>query len=187
MKTPRLPVLLAMLLVLLVPSLLSGHAVVYPRAATTGAFERYVLRVPNEKDVATTRVEIRFPEDLRVTSFAEVNGWQLEILTDSAKRVIGAVWTGTLPPKRFVEFPFVAANPKTAGSLTWPAFQTYANGERIEWAGAPGTKAPASVTKITMPDSTVVAAKSSGAPQWVPWAALVLSLAALGLSLRRSS
>src|SRR5690348_18036065 len=30
------------------------------------AYEKYVLRVPNEKGVPTTRVEIRFPSDIRV-------------------------------------------------------------------------------------------------------------------------
>src|SRR3954462_13982717 len=151
----RLAVVIASLaLILGIPVLAFGHAVVYPRTSAPGGYERYVLRVPNEKTTATTRVEIRFPAELRVTSFEDVPGWQLEVLTDSAKRVIGAVWTGTLPPKRFVELPFVAANPKTAGSLTWPTFQTYASGERGERTGAAGSKSPASVTTIAVPDSS---------------------------------
>jgi uncharacterized protein YcnI len=173
----------AALLILVLPTLLLGHAVVYPKASAAGAYERYVLRVPNERDLATTRVEIRFPADVRVTSFADVAGWQLEVLTDSAKRVIGAVWTGTLPPKRFVEFPFVGANPKTAGSLTWPAFQTYANGERVEWTGAAGTKSPASVTAINVAEAS--SGVISGGSAWVSWVALAISLCSLGLSLRR--
>jgi uncharacterized protein YcnI len=176
---------LAALLILVLPSLLFGHAVVFPKSSAAGAFERYVLRVPNERDVATTRVEIHFPADVRVTSFADVPGWQLEVLTDSTKRVIGAVWTGTLPSKRFVEFPFVGANPKAAGALTWPAFQTYANGERVEWTGAAGTKTPASVTTINMADTTT--GGGGNRTSWVPWTALVLSLLALGFSLRRTS
>src|SRR3954451_6372442 len=128
----RLSLVLAALLVLVLPSLLLGHAVVFPKASAVGAYEKYVLRVPNEREVATTRVEIHFPAELRVTAFADVPGWQLEVMTDSAKRITGAVWTGTLPPKRFAEFPFVGANPKTAGTLTWPTYQTYANGERVE-------------------------------------------------------
>ncbi|MEO8624507.1 MAG: DUF1775 domain-containing protein [bacterium] len=172
------------LAVLAIPSFLFGHSVVYPKTSTTGAHEKYVLRVPNEKVVATTRVEIRFSGDLRVSSFADVAGWQLEVLTDSAKRIIGAVWTGNLPPQRFVEFPFVATNPKTAGQLTWPTFQTYADGERVEWTGAPGTKSPASVTTIAEAPS---AADKSAPMNWVPWAALGLSIVALGLALRPRS
>ncbi|HEX4684531.1 MAG TPA: YcnI family protein [Gemmatimonadaceae bacterium] len=159
-----------------------GHAVVFPKTSTPGAFERYVLRVPNEKSSATTRVEIRFPADVRVTSFEDVPGWQLEVLTDSAKRVVGAVWTGTLPPQRFVEFPFMAANPKAETQIVWPAYQTYADGQRVEWTGAEGTRQPASVTTIAAAGAT----SSGGSARWLPWLALVAALLSLGLTLRKS-
>jgi uncharacterized protein YcnI len=162
---------------LLIPVLAFAHAVVFPRTSAPGAFERYVLRVPNENTSATTRVEIRFPAEVRVTSFEDVPGWTLEVLTDSAKRVIGAVWTGNLLPQRFVEFPFMAANPKTDAKIAWPAYQTYADGERVEWTGAEGTKRPASVTTITTTGR-------ASAPPWLTWAALVLGLVSLGLALR---
>ena len=172
-------------LMVAVPVSAFGHAVVYPKTSSAGAYEKYVLRVPNEKAVATTRVEIRFPAGLRVTSFADVAGWQLEVLTDSAKRIVGAVWTGTLPPQRFVELPFVAANPKVAGQLAWPVFQTYADGEKVEWTGAPGSKAPASVTAIAVPDTAAAKGEVPAGPvSWVPWAALGVGVVALGLGLR---
>jgi uncharacterized protein YcnI len=165
-----------------VPILAFAHAVVFPRTTTPGAYERYVLRVPNEKTTATTRVEIRFPIDVRVTSFEEVPGWTLDVLADSTKRVVGAVWSGSLPPQRFVEFPFMAANPKTGGKLVWPAYQTYADGERVEWTGEEGSKRPASVTTI----SSSAAGGVRGA-SWVPWAALALALVSLGVALRPSA
>src|SRR4051812_29140063 len=101
----RSPVALALAAIALVvaPAIALAHAVVFPKTSTTGAYEKYVLRVPNEKAVATVRVEIRFPADARVTSFGDVAGWQLEVQTDSAKRIVGAAWTGTLAPQRFVE------------------------------------------------------------------------------------
>ena len=176
-------VLCLVMLSLVVPSLVFGHAVVYPKASTVGAYEKYVLRVPNEKDVATTRVEIRFPADLRVSSFSDVPGWQLEVLTDSAKRIIGAVWTGTLAPHRFVELPFVAANPKAAATLVWPVFQTYAGGEKVEWTGPQGSKTPASSTSIA---AAVAPAAETRAPSpLISYAALGLSVLSLGLALRR--
>jgi hypothetical protein len=58
------------------------------------------------------------------------------------------VWTGSLPPERFVEFPFVAVNPKSATSIAWPVVQTYANGLRVEWAGPRGSETPASITVV---------------------------------------
>jgi uncharacterized protein YcnI len=167
------------------PAIALAHAVVFPKASTPGAYEKYTLRVPNEKTVATVKVELRFPADVRVTAFGDVPGWQLEVLTDSAKRIVGAVWTGTLPPQRFVELPFVAANPRTATRLVWPTFQTYADGERVEWTGPEGAKAPASVTTLADPASAGAQPGETGAgPRWVPWAALALALVSLGLALR---
>lgn len=164
------------------PTLSWAHAVVFPRQSTTGSFEKYVLRVPNEKAVATTRVELHFPAGLRVTSFAEVPGWQLEVVTDSAKAITAAIWTGNLPPQRFIEFPFVAANPKTDTKLEWPAYQTYADGERVEWTGPQGSKRPASVTAI----GAANAATTDGtATRLVPWVALALAIVSLGLAMRK--
>jgi len=179
--------------VVAVPTLSWAHAVVFPKTSTLGAYERYVLRVPNEKAVATTKVELRFPAGVRVTSIADVPGWQLEIVTDSAKAITAAIWTGTLPPQRFIEFPFVAVNPKTDARLEWPAYQTYADGQRVEWTGPEGSKSPASATTIAAApaspstDGTAAAApaQSGGLTQWLPWVALVISLVSLGLAMRK--
>lgn len=167
-----------------VPALGLAHAVVFPKASTPGAYERYVLRVPNERKVATTRVEIRFPGDVKVTSFADVPGWQLEVLRDSATRIIGAVWTGTLAPERFIEFPFVAVNPKNAAQIRWPAFQTYGDGERVEWTGDEGTKAPASVTKISAASASA-AFQTGNTPLLLAGVALLTAFASLGLAMRK--
>jgi uncharacterized protein YcnI len=167
----------------LLPTLSWAHAVVFPKASTPGAYEKYVLRVPNEKAVATTRVELRVPPGVRVTSFADVPGWQLQIEMDSAKAITAAIWTGTLPPQRFIEFPFVAVNPKTDAKLTWPAYQTYADGERVEWTGPEESKRPASITTIGA--AAVAGDTGSGYARWVPWAAFALSLLSLGLAIRK--
>lgn len=168
---------------LLFPAPALAHVTVWPRTAARGAYERYVVRVPNEKDVATTRVELRFPAEVRIASFQEVPGWQLEVLTDSAGKVVGAVWTGTLPPKRFVELPFIGVNPRSGERIVWPAYQTYADGQRVEWTGASETKTPASVTTLT--------AAAGGSPSrtalWVALGALLLSLVSLGLALRATA
>lgn len=175
--------ILASALASLAPAVAFAHAVVYPKKSATGAYERYVLRVPNEKMVATTRVEIHFPDGMRITAFEDVPGWQLQVLTDSAQRIVGAVWTGTLAPQRFVEFPFMAANPKAATQLVWPVYQTYAGNDRVDWIGAKGSKTPASVTSIAPVDSTA-GAPATASGQWVQWIALILALVSLGLVLR---
>jgi uncharacterized protein YcnI len=166
---------------LLAASVADAHAVVYPKTSKVGGYEKYVLRIPNEKTTPTLRVEIRFPAGVRVASFGDVPGWQIEVLTDSAKHVTGAVWTGNLPPQRFVEFPFVAANPKEEMKVSWPTFQTYADGERVEWTGAEGTKTPASSTSIGSGD----AAGGNGLTRWLPWLALLVAVLSLALALRK--
>jgi len=169
--------------VLAVPALGLAHAVVFPKSSTPGAYERYVLRVPNERNLPTTRVEIHFPSDVKVVSFADVQGWQLEIQRDSAARIVGAVWTGSLAPERFVEFPFVAVNPKTQAQLHWPAYQIYGNGERVEWTGAEGAKTPASVTTIS--SASAATTPLGSAPMLLAAGALVVAFASLGLAMRR--
>lgn len=158
-----------------------AHAVVYPKASTAGAYERYVIRVPNERKVPTTRVEMTFPAEVKVSSFADVPGWTIEVTRDTAQRIVGAVWTGSLPPERFIELPFVAANPKTAGAITWPVIQTYADGEKAEWTGPAGSKRPASSTTIA---ATAATSGPTGGMNGIAIAALAIAVVSLGLALR---
>jgi uncharacterized protein YcnI len=174
---------LALLALLVVPSIAIAHAVVFPKASTPGAYEKYVLRVPNERDVSTVKVELRFPTGLRVVSFGDVPGWKLQILTDSAQRIVGAVWTGVLAKERFVEFPFVAVNPKDSTSLTWPTYQTYQGGERVEWTSPDSaSKTPVSATLIA--DMTPPPVKVSRTSLYISIIALLFALTALGVALR---
>ena len=158
----------------------NAHAVVYPAASHPGAYEKYTLRVPNEKNIATTRIQIDFPQSVRVISFTDVQGWTLEVVRDSAQRVTSAIWTGNLQPQRFVELPFIAVNPKEAETLTWPVHQYYGE-ERVDWTGPAESKLPASATVIESSP-----AKEGGSSMWLSVAAVLLSLTALGVALRRS-
>jgi uncharacterized protein YcnI len=179
-RTTRVLVLLALLAV---PSIAFAHAVVFPKTSTPGAYEKYVLRVPNERDVPTLTVELHFPTGLRVVSFADVPGWKLDVLTDSAQAITGAVWTGVLPKERFVEFPFVAVNPKDSTSLAWPTYQTYANGERVEWT-SPDTAAKTPVSTTQIADAVVVPIKVSRTSLYISIVALAFALTALGVAIR---
>lgn len=171
-----------LLAILVAPSIVFAHAVVFPKTSSPGAYEKYVLRVPNERDVPTIKVEIRFPESIRVVSFGEVAGWKLQVLADSTQRVTGAVWTGVLPKERFVEFPFVAVNPKDSASVTWPTYQTYEGGERVEWIGPDSSFTPVSSTLIV--DSTPAPVKVSRTSLYVSIIALLFGLTALAVALR---
>ncbi|KQL45733.1 hypothetical protein AN963_11815 [Brevibacillus choshinensis] len=128
-----------------------AHVNVYPKETTTGAYEKYTVRVPVEKDVNTTKVKLEFPAEVKVSTVQPIPGWTYEFEKDKDGRNTALVWTATaggIKAHEFTEFSFVGANPKEAGSLSWKAYQTYADGEVVEWTGAPDSKTPASVTTI---------------------------------------
>ncbi|MFM1654377.1 YcnI family protein [Brevibacillus sp. B_LB10_24] len=129
----------------------SAHVTVWPKTSTTGAYEKYTVRVPVEKESNTTEVRLEFPEGVKVGTVMPTPGWSYAFENDSEGRPKALVWkaeNGGIKPHEFMEFSFVGANPKTAGSLAWKAYQTYADGSVVEWTGAPGTETPASVTTI---------------------------------------
>jgi len=128
-----------------------AHVNVYPKETKTGAYEKYTVRVPVEKDMNTTKVRLEFPANVKVSTVQPIPGWSYEFEKDKDGRNTALVWTATdagIKPHEFAEFAFVGANPKEAGTLSWKAYQTYANGEVVEWTGAPDSKTPASVTTI---------------------------------------
>jgi len=172
------------LAVIMVPAVALAHAVVYPKTSKPGAYEKYMLRVPNERDVPTTRVELHFPDGLRVVSFSDVPGWKLQTLTDTAQRIIGAVWTGVLPKERFIEFPFVAVNPKDSTSLSWPTYQTYEGGERVEWT-SPDTASKTPVSSTLISEEVQKPISISRNSLYISVAALLFALTALGVALRQ--
>jgi uncharacterized protein YcnI len=180
---PIVGVLLLCCALLIAPALAFAHAVVFPKTSTPGAYEKYVLRVPNERDVSTLKVELHFPVGLRVVSFSDVPGWKLQVLTDSAQRIIGAIWMGVLPKERFVEFPFVAVNPKDSTSLAWPTYQTYEGGERVEWT-SPDTASRTPVSATLIADTMAKPVKVSRTSLYISLIALLFSLTALGVALR---
>jgi uncharacterized protein YcnI len=121
----------------------TAHVTVWPKQSAAGAHEKYEVRVPNEKPIDTVAVEVRFPSGLRITSFEQKPGWMTEPLRDAAGRILGVRWTGKLPPEQFAEFGLLAVNPAAPADLAWSATQTYADGTRTEWSGAPGSRTPA--------------------------------------------
>ena len=169
---------------LLTSSLVGARAIVFPKTSTPGAYEKYSLRVMNERDVPTLQLEIHFPAGLRVISFGDVPGWKLQVLTDSTQRITGAVWRGVLERQHFVEFPFLAVNPNDSVSLSWPTYQTYEGGERVEWT-SPDTSSKTPVSTTLVSEATPVApVKVSRTSLYISIIALLFALTALGVALR---
>ncbi|HEU4623471.1 MAG TPA: DUF1775 domain-containing protein [Steroidobacteraceae bacterium] len=125
----------------------SAHVTVWPRESQTGSYEKYVVRVPTEGNVATTSVELVVPETVTVVSLGAPAGFTYE-LKRAGDRIASIVWTMRIAPGEFAEFAFMARNPKDAGEIVWRAIQRFADGTQTEWTGPRGDKHPASVTVV---------------------------------------
>jgi uncharacterized protein YcnI len=69
--------LLFILVVLVSAQLVSAHIRINPTESTAGAREKYTMRVPNEKQVTSSRIEGEFPAGLEVYDFEFKPGWTI--------------------------------------------------------------------------------------------------------------
>lgn len=154
-------------------SLASAHVTVVPEESRAAAAERYGVRVPSEKSIPTTRVEVQFPEGLKVTELEAVPGWRIVIQKDRDGRTLGAVWAGgVIPPGQFVEFGVLAQNPDVPGELTWKMIQTFEDGSEVQWIGPAGAQFPGAITRVHASRGQVLT------PERLAWTALVAAFAA---------
>jgi uncharacterized protein YcnI len=127
----------------------SAHVTVEPRESTTRAFQRYTVRLPTEKDVPTIKIRVEFPAGVVVSRFLPKAGWTRDTEKDGTGRLVAVTWSGgQIAPDEFEEFGFIGRNPAEAGAISWKAYQTYQDGETVEWSGPEGSDKPASVTII---------------------------------------
>jgi uncharacterized protein YcnI len=140
-----------LIIALVAASLATGAAAnvtVLPQQSAPGAREKYELRVPNERKSATITVEFRFPAGLRVTAVEQKPGWQAEAFRDATGNLTGVRWVGNLPAEEFTEFGLLGVNPPAGGQLVFTATQAFADGTKIEWSGAAGSKTPAARVRL---------------------------------------
>jgi uncharacterized protein YcnI len=141
----RLSLVLA--LVVLSASAAHGHITIAPTQSMAGATEKYTLRVPTEGKVATVAAEIDIPEGVIVEVVAMPNGWKHE-LKRQGDRIAGIVWTLNIPPGEFVEFSFVARNPRDKAEVVWQLRQRFADGTVSDWTKGPNGVRSTSMTKL---------------------------------------
>ena len=140
--------LLGTILAIVPSALLFGHITIWPKESAPGARERYTMRVPNEKQVATVRIEGEFPADLNVYDFEFKPGWKIDFKKDDKGKIIGATWTGKIVPYEFVEFGMLGLNPKEGASLAWKFVQYYEDGMKEEFTGPVGSRYPSPVVAL---------------------------------------
>jgi uncharacterized protein YcnI len=177
------------------PAIAQAHVTLQPDEAPAGGFARLDVRVPNERDNAsTTKVEVKFPPGFAHVSTEPVPGWTAKLtmsklaepITDHGDKITEQVstisWTGTGPrgrinPGQFQDFGLSVGLPDEPGkSLTFKALQTYGNGEVVRWIGAPDAEEPAPQVKLTAAADT---SDDTGAPTWLAVLALVVGAGGL--------
>jgi uncharacterized protein YcnI len=133
-------------------AVLDAHVIVTPRESQAGAEQTYTVRVPVEKTVSSSSLELEIPEGLHVMQVTPGDGYTFDVKKEK-DRIVAIIWKREIKPKEFALFTFTAHNP-TSGSLVWKAHQTFADGSMSHWVGERGSKEPASVTTIVAKGET---------------------------------
>jgi uncharacterized protein len=161
-------VLATAVLALAVPAAAQAHVTLQPSSAAAGTYTRLDVRVPNERDDAsTTKVEVQFPDGFASASYEPVAGWDVKVTkkqlatpvqTDDGEITEGVdtiTWTAkseadAIPPGAFEDFGLSVQIPGKAGDkLTFKALQTYSNDEVVRWIGAEDSDNPAPIVSVT--------------------------------------
>ena len=129
--------------VMLIATVVQAHVRIQPAESSVGAQQTYTVNVPTEGDFATPRVELEVPADVSVIS---VEG-QHET-KKVGDRIVSIIWRTEILPGQSQQFVFVASNPASVQEISWKAHQHFADGSRADWIEGPGTRRPASITKL---------------------------------------
>jgi uncharacterized protein YcnI len=123
----------------------AGHIDVLPATVTEGQAGELVVRVPNERDVATTRVAVEVPREMTVYALADPPpGWSVATRKGSDGRIRTVIWSGgRIGAGRYADFRMLGTAFAT-GDVAWPARQTYADGQVKPWTAAPEAEGEAS-------------------------------------------
>ena len=140
--------LLGSVVTLAFASLAFAHIRIAPTESTLGAREKYTMRVPNEKQVPSSKIEGDFPAGLEIYDFEFKPGWKIEFKKNDKGKIVGATWTGKIMPYEFVEFGMLGINPKEGTDLVWKFIQYYDDGTKEEFTGPVGSRLPSPV--VTM-------------------------------------
>jgi len=165
---PTLLTAAALAAALMAPAAAGAHVTVQPDHAAAGAFTRLDVRVPTERDNASTvKVDLQLPPGFAEASYQRVLGWTVKVTktklaqpikTDDGEVTEGVsriTWTAKrtadgIPPGAFQDFGLSVQVPGKAGdALTFKALQTYSDGQVVRWIGAQDSDTPAPIVTVT--------------------------------------
>ena len=140
--------LLAACLLVGTTSVAWAHVRVLPEEVPADSFEVFTVRVPTEREVPTTEVRVEVPEGFIVSRVEPVPGWDYEL--EEEEGIVRAItWSGgEIGETEFQEFDIQGRTPAEPGEYPWNAFQTYQDGEVVEWTDPEDAEEPASVVRV---------------------------------------
>ncbi|HXG69262.1 MAG TPA: DUF1775 domain-containing protein [Gemmatimonadaceae bacterium] len=147
------------------PAAAFAHVSVAPREAKPGAQQQYTVRVPTERQVATTAVYLQVPDGMTVTDVPQPEGATHDLKKDGT-RIVAITWTKAIPPKQSAQFLFTATNPAGAGQIAWKVQQRFADGTSRDWT--PGTKLTDTPAVPAPPPAATQAAGHAAGNQMAP-------------------
>jgi periplasmic copper chaperone A len=182
-KVPMYIVASTTALLLVLAPLASAHVTLQPEEIPAGGFTRLDVRVPNERDNAsTTKVEVQFPPGFLFVSTEPVPGWKAEVTRrkldkpveqfgEEITEEVGQVsFTATdkataIGPGQFRDFGLSLSVPEKPSTLTFKSLQTYSSGEVVRWIGPPDSEEPAPQVKLTAAEAEGGAAEPASEEQ----------------------
>lgn len=132
----------------------SAHVVVSPKEVGVGKFQTFSVGVPVEKDMPTTALRLVVPDGLNYVTPNVKPGWKIEVKKEpvmkdgkqvmsedgdeKVERTSEISWTGgSIPAGQRDDFLFSAQVPATTTTISWKAYQTYADGSIVAWDASP--------------------------------------------------
>jgi len=116
----------------------AAHVTVAAPGATQGGYTVLTFRVPTESDTAgTTALTVQLP-DLRSARTEPLPGWTATVEKDPQSQLAKSVtWTADpgieVGPGQFQQFVLSAGPLPDLEEVTFPAVQTYSDGEVVAW------------------------------------------------------
>jgi uncharacterized protein YcnI len=161
-----------------------AHGPMQPPEAPAGGFTRLDVRVPTERDNAsTTKVVVQMPPGFLSVSTEPVPGWDAQLtmrqldepveqfgeqVTEEVGRVTFTAdgEASAIQPGQFRDFGLSLAVPegRPGSMLTFKALQTYSNGEVVRWIGPPDSEEPAPQVELTAAEEEEAAAPAAEEP-----------------------
>lgn len=167
----------ALFAAMLLPAIpVSAHVRLDPSTTVVGR-QVYGMRVPNEKDIPTTKVRLVVPEGVEVTGVLPISGWshsekkvKVEASAEEAagghsdeeatERITEVTWEGgEIKAGEYIIFNFSTNYTGEPKEVVWKAYQTYSDGSVVPWDGS-SDEAEAPTVKITAESASDTLKKS---------------------------